>query len=230
MASNRDLIQLYLQYGVYDSPVPASFVRSVPPILAHTRCPTPPFSQRDIRTCRLEDCLTIVLTSEFGRGATGMAHRGTLELEASDDTVPLDVVVKLAFDIEQRDALREEYEVYRRLRSNGVLRGIATVLGFFDGAEDDACALVMLYAGVPLVTEPQHILSVSDRESALLTMESIHHAGILHGDIRQENILMGDLGVTIIDFGQSKQCDDQEAKDEEFARLRYFLGFACESH
>ncbi len=40
----------------------------------------------------------------------------------------LDVVVKLAFDIEQRDALRGEHEVYHHLWSKGVHRGIATPL------------------------------------------------------------------------------------------------------
>ncbi|KAM6500024.1 hypothetical protein JOM56_003038 [Amanita muscaria] len=73
-------------------------------------------------------------------------------------------------------------------------------------------------------------MSVSDRKAALSTLESIHRASILHGDLREENILMGNLGVTIIDFGHSKLCDDQEAKDKEFAWLRYFLGLARESH
>ena len=62
--------------------------------------------------------------------------------------MPLDVVIKLASDIEQRDALRSEYEVYLHLRSKGVRRGIATELGFSDDSEDGACALVMLYAGL----------------------------------------------------------------------------------
>ncbi|KAM6501449.1 hypothetical protein JOM56_004463 [Amanita muscaria] len=81
-----------------------------------------------------------------------------------------------------------EYEVYRRLRSKGVLRCISTVLGFFDDSKDGTCALVMLYAGVPLalVTELQRILSVSDSKSALTILESIHRAGILlHRDICQ---------------------------------------------
>ncbi|KAM6500022.1 hypothetical protein JOM56_003036 [Amanita muscaria] len=225
VASNRDMVLLYLKYDIYDSPIPASFLRSPPSTMANTRCPSPLLSPR-IRPYGLEDCLTIVLTSEIGRGATGVVHRGTLKPEISDGAVPLDVVVKLAFDFEQRDALKGEYGVYCDLKSKGV-QGIATVLGFFDDSEDGACALVMLYAGVPLDTESR-VLSVSDCKSALLTLESIHRAGILHGDIRQENILMGDLGVTIIDFGHSKQCNDQEAKDKEMALFRYFLGLACE--
>jgi serine/threonine protein kinase len=67
-------------------------------------------------------------------------------------------------------------------------------------------------------------------KSALSTLESIHRAGILHGDIRRENILIGDSGVTIIDFGHSKQCHDQGAKDEELVCLRHLLGLAHKNH
>ncbi|KAK2467449.1 hypothetical protein APHAL10511_000304 [Amanita phalloides] len=232
VANKRDVVFLYLQYGIYDSPVPASFVRSAPSIMARTRCPTPspPFPPRAMRTCRPEECLTIVLTSEIGRGATGVVHRGTLKLDLKSVTMTLDVVVKLAFDTEQRDALKSEYEIYRHLRSKGVCRGIATTLGIFDDSEGAACALVMLYAGVPLCEESQGNLSISDRESVLSTLKSIHRAGVLHGDIREENILIGDSGVTIVDFAYSKQCDNQRHKNQEFALLRNILGLAGNGH
>jgi len=230
VASNRDVVLLYLQYDVYDSPIPALFLRAAPSIIAHTRCPTPPLSPRSIHTYGLEECLTVVLTSEIGQGATGTVHRGTLKPGIPDGAMSLDVVVKLAFDVEQRDALKSEYNVYCCLRSKGILRGITTPLGFFDDSEGGACALVMLYAGVPLIAALRRDLSISDCKSALSTLESIHRAGILHGDIRRENILIGDSGVTIIDFGHSKQCHDQGAKDEELACLRHFLGLARKNH
>jgi hypothetical protein len=160
-ANNRDVVLLYLQYDMYDSLVPASFLRSGPSLMAPTKS-TPPASPRATRTYGLEECLIVVLTSEIGRGATGVVHRGILKPENSDGASPLDVVVKLAFDFDQRDALRSEYEVYRRLRSNRVSRGIGTVLGFFDDLEDAACALVMRYAGVPLGTEPRPNFSKSE--------------------------------------------------------------------
>jgi hypothetical protein len=162
VASNRDVVLIYLQYDVYDSPVPSLFLRSAPPIVADPKLPTPPLSQRAISTYAPEECLTIVLTSEIGRGTTGIAHRGTLKPETSGVSVPLDVVVKLAFDNEQRDGLRSEYEVYRTLRLKGVLKGITTSLGFFNDTEGGPCALVMLYAGRTLVTEPKYVLTVSD--------------------------------------------------------------------
>src|SRR5258705_3284638 len=82
--------------------------------------------------------------------------------EILHNAIPLDVVVKLALDIEQRKALRSEYDVYRRLALKGVNQGVTTAVGFFDDSEDGACALVMLYAGVPLSTDLQGSLSISD--------------------------------------------------------------------
>ena len=76
--SKRDMLLLYLQYGIYDSPIPASFIRSAPPIMAKAKFPAPPLSPRAIRTYTPNECLSIVLTSEIGIGATGVVHRGTL--------------------------------------------------------------------------------------------------------------------------------------------------------
>jgi hypothetical protein len=157
MASSLDMVFLYLQYGIYDSPVPASFRRSALSLVSKTKlCPRP------INTYGLKECLNIILTSEIGNGATGVVLRGTLEPEV-DCVTPLDVVVKLAFDFGQRDALRSEYEFYRRLKVKGVYKGIVTSLGFFDDYDNAACALVMLYAGIPLSSESIRNLSTSDR-------------------------------------------------------------------
>lgn len=52
-ASNRDVVCMYLRYGVYDSPVPASFLRSAPPLMSYTRSPTP--SPQTIRCCDQRD-------------------------------------------------------------------------------------------------------------------------------------------------------------------------------
>lgn len=162
VVNNHNMVLLYLQYDVYDSPIPALFLRAAPSITAHTRCPTPPLSPRSIHTYGLEECLTVVLTSEIGQGATGTVHRGTLKPGTLDGAMPLDVAIKLASDVEQRAALKSEYDIYCCLRSKGILRGIATPLGFFDDSEGGACALVMLYAGVPLIAVPRRNLSISD--------------------------------------------------------------------
>jgi hypothetical protein len=119
--------------------------------------PTPPPSPRIIDSAQLEDCVSIVLTSEIGKGGTGVVLGGQLEVEATKGLVPLDVVVKLAFNHVQRDSLRNEYEIYRQLCSKGVVKGIPTALGFFDDSEGGPSALVMSFAGVSLATEPKQL-------------------------------------------------------------------------
>jgi hypothetical protein len=163
VAEDRDVVLLYLRYGIYDSPVPATFLRSAPAITEDKKIPAF-LSARAINSYRGEDCLAIILTSEIGRGATSVVHRGTLRAESSSGSLPLDVVVKLAFDSKQRDALAHEYEMYCCLRSKGVVKCITTVLGLFDEFEGGGpSALVMLYAGVSLGTEPERVVSVSER-------------------------------------------------------------------
>jgi hypothetical protein len=128
--------------------------------MAKAKFPAPP---QAIHTYKPNEYLAIVLTSEIRRGATSIAHRGTLRLNNGDGFVQLEVVVKLAFDNWQQDMLRTEYEIYCRLLSKGVLRGITTTLGLFDDTEAGPCALVMLYAGESLFDKPERVLSVSER-------------------------------------------------------------------
>jgi hypothetical protein len=154
---------LYLQYGIYDSSAPSAFVRSDPTGQASTLLP----SQETVRNYRLEECLTIVLKSEIGHGATGEVLRGILEVEASGGVL-LDVAVKLALASEQREALRNEFKIYHRLRLKGVTAGITTPLGLFDDAEGGACIPVMPYVGIPLAATPELVLPISYRCIAIL--------------------------------------------------------------
>jgi hypothetical protein len=103
----------------------------------------------------------VEITSEIGKGASGMKHGGTLEAEIPG-SVPVDVVVILAFNEEQQDILEHEYEVLGRLRSEGVLSGVTTAFGLFEDIEDDTYALVMLDAGDSLASQPERVLSASE--------------------------------------------------------------------
>jgi hypothetical protein len=162
MTENRDVLFLYLRYSIYNSRYPSTFLRSAPAITKGQKL-LAVLSPQAISSCRDEDFLVIILTSEIGAGATGVAYGGMLIVESSDGCISLDVVVKLAFDSVQRDALKHEYEVYQLLRSKDV-RGITAVLGFFDDFEGHGpSALVMLNAGVPLGTTPEQDFLRSER-------------------------------------------------------------------
>lgn len=159
IAENRDVLFLSLCYDIYNSPTPATFLRSAPPITEGKRNSTLLYP-RDIGAYRPRDCYSVTLTSEIGQGATGVVHRGVLDV--NNGSTMLDVVVKLAFDEEQKTALKDEYEMYRLLRLKGVVDGIATVLGLFNDFEGGPSALVMLYAGEPLQTEQERTLSPAE--------------------------------------------------------------------
>jgi hypothetical protein len=117
----------------------------------------PPPSKHTISCTKIKDCLSIIVTSEIGRGATGLVLGGQLEVEATRGCVPLGMAVKLAFTDDQRYSLREEYEVYRQLRSKGVVKGIPHAFGFFDDAEGGPSALIMSAAGSSLATLPRKV-------------------------------------------------------------------------
>lgn len=62
-----------------------------------------------------------------------------------------------------------------------------------------------------------------DREAVLANLKEIHTADVLHGDLRLDNILVADSGLTIIDFGRSQVCCDPDAKNREYSQLQSLL-------
>ena len=56
------------------------------------------------------------------------------------------------------------------------------------------------------------------------TLENIHKAGILHNDIKKENILVDEDGnPSIIDFGFSTRTNSKEDQIEEIFVLRQLI-------
>jgi hypothetical protein len=157
------VVLLYLQYGLYDSSAPSTFIRSG----RNGRAPNPLPSKETVRNYRLHECLTIVLKSEIGRGATGEVLRGTLEVEASA-CVSLDVAVKLAFTSGGLKALRNEYKIYQRLVSSGITTGITAPLGLFHDVDGGTCGLVMPYEGISLAAIPELVLPIPAQCVAIL--------------------------------------------------------------
>jgi serine/threonine protein kinase len=220
-----------LKYGVYDSPRPVPFLHMECP--SHTRSCELPYT--------LEDTFGVVMTSEIGAGATGIVLRGTLFVEGHEDIAPLDVAMKISIGNGEKAALAHEHDTYRFLNAHGITRGIGTVLGFFrDACEPGDHALLMLYDGVvfdqastgslspakryrPLFHTLIYLTTVDFvRAAALETLANIHAAGFLHGDIRPENILVGEQGLTLIDFAYATRTndhDDMRNEHEELSRI-----------
>ena len=129
----------------------------------------------------------------------------------------------------------------------GVLNGITTVQGFFNDCEGDPSTLVMLSAGVSLTTEPEHVLPVSNwwvlgpqlihsvcwMLFFLLVCQLYWHWSPYIVWVYSTVIFIWQTflwvmlelaGVMIIDFGHSRLCDNNKAKDNLHAQLHYLLG------
>jgi len=61
------------------------------------------------------------------------------------------------------------------------------------------------------------------RDAALGTLQTIHKAGILHGDISSANLLLGPQGLTIVDFSHSSICNSHQTKEAEYKTLQRLL-------
>jgi hypothetical protein len=143
MLSQPMRLFMYLRFAVYDSPVPATFVRVLPPTFVHPKLSMSP-----------NKYMTIVLSSELAQGATGVVHGGTLGMETGHQRICLDIVAKLAFGDDQQERLKHEYSMYCHLASKGV-KNIPTPLGLFKDVEDGALALLLTPAGVPIIKKCQ---------------------------------------------------------------------------
>ncbi|KAJ7648306.1 hypothetical protein DFH06DRAFT_1476341 [Mycena polygramma] len=226
VASTRNLVLLYIQYDVYNSPVPASFIRSAPALLDSV--PDRPFAPPPVkRRYEQGEYTTIILTSAIAAGATGIAHNAILKVTTAEGaTLEETVVVKITFTTEQQDRLRHEYEVYRRLAN---VQGVPKIYGIFDDLEGGAIVLVMTCCGECLWTlrpDPGAKVSISPTQRAqfLTILENIHRAGVRHHDIRAENLMLTEIGEAfIIDFDRADFDPTTGKKRREMERLASLL-------
>jgi tRNA A-37 threonylcarbamoyl transferase component Bud32 len=70
-----------------------------------------------------------------------------------------------------------------------------------------------------------------EKQLAIKGLQELHSKGVMHGDIRLENIMVkrivGDLTcVWWVDFGWSKITNNVKDLDRELTKLKYLLGMA----
>lgn len=137
-----------LQYGIYNSISPSSFIRierSLSPIPSSTQ------PSRVKRYYSKRDYFTLILHSPLGHGATGITHDATLELTTAENlTSTHRVAVKLSFSKAQQKRMRREYSVYELMLSKGVGSAVPEIYGLFEDLEGGAMALIMSHSGVSL--------------------------------------------------------------------------------
>ncbi|KAJ7162375.1 hypothetical protein C8R46DRAFT_1104421 [Mycena filopes] len=225
-ASTRNLVLILIRYGVFNSSAPASFVRCTP-------LPSPASPAKTARLTpikrsgyKADEHIELTLAAEIAAGATGIVHHGTLQTALSDGTVLREeVVVKIAFLVEQQDKMRHEYAIYKHMAPFRV-QGIPQVYGLFEDLEGGAMVLVMAVCGTCLWTlrpDPRDVKIVvtpEQRAEFIKIMESIHRAGVYHHDIRAENLMLDEKGQAfIIDFDCAELNPTEGKKQREMKRL-----------
>jgi hypothetical protein len=129
-----------MRHGIYNSPVPATFVRS------GCRRPTPDEPQGP------HHYISLIITSAIAGGATGHVHAATLEFLSLDNkSRNLPAAVKFAFEPQQKQRMRHEFSIYQHLAVSGI-KGIPVPFGLFEDLESDTLALLMTHTGSSLTT------------------------------------------------------------------------------
>ncbi|KAJ6465214.1 hypothetical protein C8R47DRAFT_1155363 [Mycena vitilis] len=217
--STRHLLLVRLQYGIYNSITPSSFLRSGPSLFPVV-FPKPPRRSKVSYTPR--EYVAVTLGPVLSSGATGVIHQAALELNTRDGQV-------LTENMVCQERMRHEFSVYRRLAAAKVA-GIPKVFGIFDDIEGAASLMIMNHCGRSLAQT--HLLedktnvhvSVAEKASFLAVIDAIHKAGVRHRDMRSPNLLLNDAGeAVIIDFDQAELDPPESGLRRELRNLSQLL-------
>lgn len=213
--SSRSLALIRIQHHHFNSPAPASFFRANLPEPAGKSVYEP------------HEYFYLTITSKLAAGATGDTHAATIELLSTNgESYTLDkVVVKLAFERDQRKRMRHEFEVYEHLKSSGVA-GIPHIFGLLEDVESDTLALVMNNVGTclwdrrPDKEKAAFPVTKSERDAFAEVLKGIHDAGVRHRDIRAENLVVSDEGaVSVINFDRADMQASERSRQRELQHL-----------
>ncbi|KIM40423.1 hypothetical protein M413DRAFT_28888 [Hebeloma cylindrosporum] len=233
--NSRDLALVSLDRGLFRSPVPSSFFR--------VEVTWDPVSQVQVekeprRKARYppSEYFSVSLGNEIGSGAVGIIHRASARFRSGSTTYEHPrLAVKLAFLEAQQASLRHEYAIYKLLVRRGVTQNILPVYGMFQDVETGLLVLVMEHGGDSIASRQpaeDDKISFTKQERTTITnaFRNLHGAGILHGDIRRNNLLLDSSGAFyIIDFDQAVVEAEEEAFRKEMEELFDVLGVHDES-
>ncbi|TFK71953.1 hypothetical protein BDN72DRAFT_957677 [Pluteus cervinus] len=227
-AIDRPCALMSLRYPPLNSPTPAACLKIGQSLAPHVLEATPYEWKTQFDTA---DCFTITLHSIFASGTNGHIHAGTLEVVADGQTLRHDVLIKVATHSQPRKRLVREFSMYKRLWTHKVT-GVPAIYGLFEDYDNLATLLVMERAGVSLrhrqtgTIEDPIVVGVIPGEIAkcVSIVEQIHEAGILHRDLRVDNIVFApDGSPRIIDFDRAILCTSEQDKEQEIKFLKTYL-------
>jgi len=238
--SSRYVLLLHLQYDIYDTVKPAIFYRGARVNLDNDSVLSPPTTPAT--SFPIDVRILLFLTSELGEDVSGVLHDGILEIEWDEKTSStMAVSVKLAFTDDHQENLIREWSVHMHMRSKSI-EGIPSVLGVFHEDEDDGPSCFVSYCAGTSLADTKLSLAPNQRYAApfvslvslnelcrtsfLASLHSIHTAGVLHGNLGLDNLLVTNSGdVIIANFSQAKMNTPEVQLQEEYQYMQvFFLG------
>ncbi|TFK66618.1 hypothetical protein BDN72DRAFT_880180 [Pluteus cervinus] len=229
----RPLLLLRFSGGGLHSSVPACCLRAGGALSPYVQDTTDYTSTTLRESYQASECFHLTLDWENSNGRTGQVFTGNLQLTLPNGRkLSRNVVAKIAYDEEAQDLVRHEYQVYRRLWSHGVRR-IPEIYGLFEDVDNLATLLVMERAAYtfrqrePMTKENKGLLQevqISERSTCMSIVKEIHDAGVVHRDIRAENLVVAQDGrPMVIDFDNALQDAPDHCKALEIESVEDLL-------
>ncbi|KAJ3515660.1 hypothetical protein NLJ89_g1619 [Agrocybe chaxingu] len=224
----RELALISLDYGIYRSAAPSSFLR-VGPSASQAASGTFKAPKRQSKYPPTNYFHATIYGEPIGHGAVGPVHKATIviTLQSGVDCQG-EFLIKFAFSEEKQTKLRNEMAIYEHLARASNVEGVVAVHGLFEDVETGTLAMIMDDAGISLLKRelerrghPGPVRTTrKERDAFMRALNSIHKAGVLHNDIRPHNLVARPDGrVSIIDFDQADTEYESEDLEDELSTL-----------
>ncbi|PPR02504.1 hypothetical protein CVT24_001970 [Panaeolus cyanescens] len=218
--ANRSVVLLTFDMGINRSVAPSTFLRER---ASCASAPRPAYESKSFERqqsgseCSITQCIYIQLRKIIGEGLEGVVYKARAILHLESGMIMERCVVVKVPKLGYLGYLRNEYDMYYKLAMAGVSEGVLQVYGSFKDVEFGTTMMVMQDGGITLekreqkrlnLAEPPtvNLLQITDNEYDALrrAILAINGTGILHNDVKANNILIDDNGTPyIIDFGHA---------------------------